>query len=270
MDWSNEEYVRLYTRDTTDDLELSWEALALWRAMLCKFDRSGVIAARNGWSSVAKAARMPIEVVVRVGPELIADGRVREVAGGFVAPNFVEAQTTSKSDRVRQRESRDRRRHDAVNYVPPATGAQASEAPLQDAGNTSACHAVSHDVTPGHTPSQNVTLSLASLSVAMAPEEPRPPPAPQKKERTKGKQPVPADWTPPEPLTSGGREQLARFRDHHRSKGNVFADVAAAWRNWQRKAIEYSQGQTTVSRRAPLPASDEPDLSGLMCVEAPS
>src|SRR5689334_17594929 len=110
MDWPNEEYVRLYTRETADDLDLSWEALALWRAMLTKFDRAGVIIARSGWVSISRLVRMPTEVVERAGPELVRDGRVKQVEGGVFAPNFVEAQTASKSDRARQRESRDRRR----------------------------------------------------------------------------------------------------------------------------------------------------------------
>jgi hypothetical protein len=114
MDWANEEYVRLYTRETADDLELSWEAVALWRAMLCKFDRSGVIPVRNGWPSIARMVRMPIDVVERAGPELVADGRVRVTKHGFVSPNFTEAQTASKSDKLRQRESRDRRREIAL------------------------------------------------------------------------------------------------------------------------------------------------------------
>lgn len=153
MDWSNEEYVRLYTRETADDLELSWEALALWRAMLTKFDRAGVLSVRNGWPSVARLVRMPIDVVEKVGPELIADGRVRVTERGFVAPNYVEAQTASKSDRIRQKESRDRRRADAMSQ-PRENSSTLSQ-------NVTPGHEVSQAVTPSHTPSRNVTLTSA-------------------------------------------------------------------------------------------------------------
>lgn len=171
MDWANEDYVKVYTRETADDLELSWQALALWRAMLLKFDRSGLIAVRNGWSSVARLVRMPDDVVQEGGAELVRDGRVVMVDGGIFAPNFTDAQTTPKSDKVRQRESRDKRRAHAA-------ASQTSETIV-------GCHAVSRGVTPSHALSQNVTLSLSSADPY--PEPPRdtadavpsePPPSP--------------------------------------------------------------------------------------------
>lgn len=143
MDWSNEDYVRMYTRETADDLELSWEALALWRALLCKFDRAGVIQVKNGWRSIAALTRIPFAVVELAGPELVADGRIRETAGGFFSPNFTEAQTTSKSDKARQRDSRDRRR--AHFSVTDRDGS-------------------SRYVTEGHGASRDVTLTSAPLA----------------------------------------------------------------------------------------------------------
>lgn len=180
MDWANEEYVRMYVRETSDDLELSWEALALWRALLCKFERSGLLLARNGWSSVARIVRMPDAVVERAGAELIADGRIVHVDGGLLAPNFTEAQTINKSDKIRQRESRDRRRagamsravtrgHTESHAVTPAvtprdTHASDGGTRLQGAVTVDTGHTVSHGVTRGHAESQNVTLSVASRS----------------------------------------------------------------------------------------------------------
>ena len=43
MDWSNERYVRVYTRDTTTWKILSWEARALLQFLIRKVDRSGVV-----------------------------------------------------------------------------------------------------------------------------------------------------------------------------------------------------------------------------------
>ena len=110
MDWSNEPYVRVYTRETDDDLALSWEARALWKEMLCKFDRSGVIETKRAAKGLAAVVKMPPEVVARVLPELLEDGRLREIPTGYFAPNFIEAQEAKKSDKLRQKESRDRRR----------------------------------------------------------------------------------------------------------------------------------------------------------------
>lgn len=110
MDWSNEPYVKVYTRETDDDLALSWEARALWDRLMAKFDRSGVVETKRGGRGLAAITRMPAEVVERVLPELLEDGRLVEVDDGYMAPNFIAAQEASKSDKLRQRESRERRR----------------------------------------------------------------------------------------------------------------------------------------------------------------
>lgn len=63
---------------------------------------------------------------------------------------------------------------------------------------------------------------------------------------------VPEDWQPkPETISSlkaKGHsdsvlvEQLERFRDHHRSKGNTFKDIDAAFKNWMAKSVEFARG----------------------------
>ena len=110
MDWSNEPYVRLYTRETDDDLVLSWDAISLWRALLTKFDRSGLFPTKRGARGIAAATRCPLAQVEAALPELLKDGRLVEVEGGFMSPNFVPAQNATKTDRQRQQDSRDRRR----------------------------------------------------------------------------------------------------------------------------------------------------------------
>lgn len=110
MDWSNESYVRLYTRDTDDDLVLSWEARAVWHEMLKKFDRSGLLSLRRGRRGLAAVLRLPVDVVESAIPELVEDGRVVELELGYFAPNFLEAQEAPSSDPHRKRESRARRR----------------------------------------------------------------------------------------------------------------------------------------------------------------
>lgn len=59
---------------------------------------------------------------------------------------------------------------------------------------------------------------------------------------------IPADWEPsPEHIAAAAKEGLSldaahrearKFRDYHRSKGTMFVDWMAAWRNWIRKAVE--------------------------------
>ena len=43
MRWEDENYVRLYTRDTTDWKLLSWEARALFVLLMRKLDRAGIL-----------------------------------------------------------------------------------------------------------------------------------------------------------------------------------------------------------------------------------
>lgn len=109
MDWSNEEYVKVYRRETDDDLILTWQARALWAAMLIKFDRAGLLETRRGVRGLAALVRIPLDVVQAVLPELLDDGRVLEVPLGYFSPNFLAAQEASKSDKLRQRDSRARR-----------------------------------------------------------------------------------------------------------------------------------------------------------------
>lgn len=256
MDWANEPYVRLYTRETTDDLELSWEALALWHALLRKFDRSGLMEARNGWSSVSKATRIPQEIAERAGAELVRDGRVRLVSSGVFAPNFVEAQTASKSDKVRQRESRDRRRARAES--------------MQDMDFAPSNHAASHDVTTGHEASPNVTLCLASADPLLCSAEPLripqdKPAAKQdtpeladfktktdelakqaKKARQKQGCVIPENWEPrPAEVAMAIRfgldpaSEAAHFRDHHEARGTLFKDWDAGFRTWLRNGAKF-------------------------------
>src|SRR6185503_5891868 len=102
MDWANESYVRVYTRDTADWQVLSWQARGLWLEMLRKADRSGVIQTSHGVKGIAALVRWPVDVVSTALSELIEDGCVRgsEAPSGFIIPNFIEAQETPKSDKL--------------------------------------------------------------------------------------------------------------------------------------------------------------------------
>lgn len=114
MDWANERYVRVYTRDTDDWLVLSWDAKAVWLAMMRKFDRAGVLETKRGARGVAALIGAPIDVVERGLPELLHDGCVVEHGLGYAARNFIEAQETPQSDKQRAKNSRERRRSPGV------------------------------------------------------------------------------------------------------------------------------------------------------------
>lgn len=267
MDWSNEEYVRLYTRETTDDLELSWEALALWRAMLCKFDRAGLMSARKGWRSVSLATRIPFDVVMRAGPELISDGRVVEIEGGFQAPNYIAAQTTSKSDKLRQKESRDRRAREAVPKVIDTTQAR---------------HESSHAVTSSHDESRNVTLCSALLcdsDPSALRHVVNPPVAPEAKTPSAGlrevidktnkamgevgearakKHRIPDDWRPNQTGIALARKlgrdveaEAQHFREHHGGKGTTHLNWDLTFCTWLRNSRKWERGNAGQSSISP-------------------
>ncbi len=269
MDWANESYVRLYTRETADDLELSWEALALWRALLPRFDQSGLFAVRNGWTSVSKATRIPLHVVEAAAAELVSDGRVRLIKEGVFAPNFVEAQTASKSDRARQRESRDRRRARAEsapsvpsNHVSSATHTAESGQVIEIAHSN---HGVSHAVTSqSHavTPSHSLLCSADPLPCSALPLGAQDKPALQtdlsrfqdkvdvnaaKAKRARGTQ-LPADWAPRAEERAWASQhtldcdaEAEHFRDHHTARGTSFRDWHAGFRTWLRNAANWKR-----------------------------
>lgn len=169
MDWSNEPYVRVYTRETDDDLALSWEAMALWNQLLKRFDRSGFVETRRGARGIAAITRIPLPVVESALPELLEDGRLVAAEGGFIAPNYVAAQEAVKSDKQRQKDSRDRRRAQAMDALPVTN---------RDGADTNRDRTVTGrdaSVTSGHDASRAVTLcSAVSADPTVADQVPPP------------------------------------------------------------------------------------------------
>lgn len=167
MDWENERYVRVYVRDTVDDAVLSWEALALWNQMLRKMDRSGVIdVGRHGAMGLAALVRIPLHVVEPALLELIGDGRivVNPNTNQILAPNYMHAQEARQSDKLRQAESRARRRDLSQNVTER--------------------HELSQPVTPCHTVSPQPSLPVLSLALSCSPEGEREQFKPVPEERT--------------------------------------------------------------------------------------
>lgn len=140
MDFTNEAYVRVYKRDTTTWRRLGWEGQCTLMQLLRKVDRAGVIDIDD--LDPAEACAMhtggPIEFVREGVTRMLSLGVAEHRGTSLVFPRFLEAQESSKSDRQRQRESRERRRD------------QARSEPSQN-------------VTESHAESQPVTLCSAVL-----------------------------------------------------------------------------------------------------------
>ena len=116
MDWSNERYVRLYTRDSLTWKLWPWQSRAIFCALLRKVDRAGVldVGDHDPALGVAAVTEIPPDVVVEFLPALTSCGAVTAQGGTVAIPGFLAAQEARYSDRQRQAESRANRRARAV------------------------------------------------------------------------------------------------------------------------------------------------------------
>lgn len=116
MDFANESYVRLYTRDTVTWKRFNWQAKCVWPNLLRKFDRAGVLELEglSAAEAIALATELPLEIVEPAVAKLFELGTIVSHNGSIVAPKFLEAQECIKSDKQRAREYRDRRRSQAM------------------------------------------------------------------------------------------------------------------------------------------------------------
>lgn len=164
MDWANERYVRIYTRDTADLLAIGWEGRAVLWEVLRKCDRAGVL--DGDPDTLPDMLRMPREITEAGLPRLLKRGVVEEgeIDGSpcFVVVNFLDAQEAKQSDCQRKRESRARRRERA--RLPENVTARDSKVTERD-----------QNVTGSHTPSQSVTPCLAVPSRAVPDQDPSDP-----------------------------------------------------------------------------------------------
>lgn len=111
MDWANEKYVRVYTRDTTTWKLLPWQAKAILPLIFRKVDRSGLLdLGADGLPGLAALLEMPVELVEAGMPDLLRREIVVIEGGTLVVLNFIEAQETPSTPASRQRDSRERRR----------------------------------------------------------------------------------------------------------------------------------------------------------------
>lgn len=153
MNYQDERYVRVYTRDSLTWVSWSWETRAVFVLLLRKVDRAGVL--DTGSMPKAKAVSLlvgvPQEVAEVAVKQLIDDGTATETPTAIVFPRFLDAQECKQSDAHRQRESRLNRRTKAVSERIHETDGHTVSHGVTDG------HTVSPTVTDGHTVSQQVT-----------------------------------------------------------------------------------------------------------------
>jgi len=153
MDWSNERYVRVFTRDTADLMAVGWQGRLVWYELLRRADRSGVIDTGDDLDALPELLRVPPEVFVVGFPKLVRRRCVTICDGYVVVPNFVEAQEANQSGAQRKRDSRERRRTQALR----------GDLSRSVTYTVTVCDG---SVTRGHTQGHEVTPSLAVPSLA--------------------------------------------------------------------------------------------------------
>ncbi len=178
MDWSDERYVRLYTRDTVTWKLIKWQGRHVLTELFRKVDRAGVLDFGDEGIEEAISALIdtPLEVV-SIGLEKILERGVAVIQGSsLVLPNFLEAQEAAQSDKHRQRESRAKRRdlarHGVTKRDSPSndftdagvTFCDSDEEGAEASSVTKPVPGVTKPVTGVTKPVETVTLSLAMPS----------------------------------------------------------------------------------------------------------
>lgn len=110
MNWSDERYVRLYTRWTADRLAIGPEGRLVWYELLQAADRSGIVDNGGDLDVLAELLRVPREMFEVGWRRIVARGMVVVGPTSVVIPNYIDANETPRSDAQRQREARARRR----------------------------------------------------------------------------------------------------------------------------------------------------------------
>ncbi len=119
MDWENEPWIKLYTRDLPEFLSLPWEARFVWYELHRKVDRAGILQlGRAGRAVLPIYLHLPEQVLDAGLDALVAAGLVTEQPNLLVISDFIDSQKSRKSGKQRAREYRERRRAAALTGKP--------------------------------------------------------------------------------------------------------------------------------------------------------
>jgi hypothetical protein len=256
MDWANERYVRVYTRDTVDWSLLSWQARSLWLHLMRKFDRAGCIyLGRHGVRGLAVLVGMPFEVVDQAVEELAKDGCVELRGEWLVAKNFIDAQEADQTDAQRAREYRARRRDRAMLDKLPEPRQLSIDAVTGRDDRVTGVGGVRHsdpaDPAVPSDPAEPASRSTGSPSA----------PTGSGGKKGKRKQQLPPDWkpSPKHEVLAIERgvdlaDQATRFRDSAVAHARVYADWDAAFANWLRSDYTTPKNGANGHKSDALPA----------------
>lgn len=148
MNFDDERFVKIFTRDTVTWKLLGWEGRCVLLMLLRKVDRAGCVDLGSGIEGLALLLDLPEDVTERGFAACLRRGCVTQHDQIAVVPNFVRAQDSRQTDRVRQAESRARRRDSGLvsqNVTDTCTVVTKRDEASQPVTRS---HTESHDVTP--------------------------------------------------------------------------------------------------------------------------
>ena len=149
MNFEDERFVKIYPRNTTNWKLLGWEGRCVLMMLLREVDRAGCLDLEGGMEGLALLLDLPPDVTERGFSACVKRGCVVLNENTATIPNFVKAQEARQSDRVRQAESRARRREIGM-----------SQNVTNETRTVTKRDETSHAVTPSHTLSHPVTLRI--------------------------------------------------------------------------------------------------------------
>jgi hypothetical protein len=220
VNWAEEKFVKLFTRDTPTWLAWPWQARAVAPLLMRKLEADGRLAVGRlePARAVALTIGLPIDVVEPGLVAMLEDGTLEARDDGLWWPRFEEAQESRKSEAQRSREYRARQRLES---------------------STPTRHTASHGVTPRHTPSPSRTEQTRTDQM-IAPQKPRRPSAQQEffawtqAEAAKANASrMPEAPPPPTQLNAQLKISMATIGR---------AGLEAAWREYQRDAYALERG----------------------------
>lgn len=178
MNFDDERFVKIFTRDTVTWKLLGWEGRCVLLMLLRKVDRAGCVDLGSGIEGLALLLDLPDDVTERGLAACLRRGCVTQLYQIAVVPNFVRAQDSRQTDRVRQAESRARRRDSGlVSQTVTDTNEHVTKRDEVSQPVTRS-HTMSHDVTPRleqTRPDQNqyslVDLEPAQPELALVPQQ---------------------------------------------------------------------------------------------------
>lgn len=230
MNWSEERYVRLYTRTTNDLLAFGPEGRHVWYELLRAADRAGVINTGGDLETMPELLRVTPEVWAVGWPRILKRGCARVTERDIVITNYIEANEAKQSDAQRQRESRARR----VARGEPERSSESRNV-------TSEVTKRDSSVTSGHTRSRLVTPCRAVPDRAV----PDHVGVGAKKRRRAPQVTMPTGWKPTPGAIAKASElgldlehEAEDFREWTASKGQVYADWDAAFLSHLRRAAK--------------------------------